>query len=242
MVSMASIQDRVTDVGAYLREQRELARLSVRQLASLAGVSNPYLSQVERGLRNPSAEVLQQIAKGLRISAEVLYVRAGILDADLRVGVERSVQIDPDLSDRQKRVLLDIYASFRAENARAAAEDVAAAVPRRRPSTRTTSSVPAKRAVRKAAKAARAADAADAAAERPPRPRRRAAAVAEPVHGVATAATDASPAGRTAGTPARRGTKRAAPRTTTTRAAKRAAKAPARATGPTPPSAGAETP
>lgn len=246
MVSMASIQDRVTDVGAYLREQRELARLSVRQLASLAGVSNPYLSQVERGLRNPSAEVLQQIAKGLRISAEALYVRAGILDADLRVGVERSVQTDPDLSDRQKRVLLDIYASFRAENARAAAEDVAAAVPRRRPSTRTTSSVPAKRAVRKAAKAARAADAADAAAERPPRPRRRAAAVAEPVHGVATAATDApdtsAPAGRTAGGPARRGSKRAAPRTTTTRAAKRAAKAPSRATGPTPPSAGAETP
>jgi transcriptional regulator with XRE-family HTH domain len=151
MNAVASISDRVVDVGAYLREQRELARLSVRQLASLAGVSNPYLSQVERGLRNPSAEVLQQIARGLRISAEALYVRAGILDEDLRVGVERSVHADPELTDRQKRVLLDIYASFRAENARAAAEDVAAAVPRRRPGTRTTSSVPT---AKRAAKAA----------------------------------------------------------------------------------------
>ncbi len=173
MDTVASIGGRVTDVGAYLREQRENARLSVRQLATLAGVSNPYLSQVERGLRKPSAEMLQQIAKGLRISAEALYIRAGILDEELRVGVERAVHADPDLSDRQKRVLLDIYASFRAENARAAAEDVVAAVPRRRPGTRTTSSVPApaKRAAKRAAKAAAAETGA---AERPARSRRRA--------------------------------------------------------------------
>src|SRR4051812_45280269 len=119
MEAVASISDRVGDVGQYLREQREHARLSVRQLASLTGVSNPYLSQVERGLRKPSAEVLQQIARGLRISAEALYVRAGILDDEGRADVEAAVQADPDLNDRQRRVLLDIYASFRAENRRA---------------------------------------------------------------------------------------------------------------------------
>jgi transcriptional regulator with XRE-family HTH domain len=120
----------VGDVGEYLREQREHARLSVRQLANLAGVSNPYLSQVERGLRKPSAEVLQQIARGLRISAEALYVRAGILDDEGRPDVEAAVHADPDLNERQRRVLLDIYASFRAENRRAgeaaAAEQVTA--------------------------------------------------------------------------------------------------------------------
>jgi transcriptional regulator with XRE-family HTH domain len=120
MEGVASISDRVGDLGGYLREQREHARLSLRQLAQLAGVSNPYLSQVERGLRNPSAEVLQQIARGLQISAEALYVRAGILDSDQkRPDVEAAVHADPDLSDRQKRVLLDIYSAFRAENARA---------------------------------------------------------------------------------------------------------------------------
>ena len=120
---VASISDRMGDLGGYLREQREHARLSVRQLASLAGVSNPYLSQVERGLRRPSAEVLQQIARGLRISAEALYVRAGILDEEGRPGVEAAVHADPDLNERQRRVLLDIYASFRAENRRAAEEE-----------------------------------------------------------------------------------------------------------------------
>lgn len=120
---MASISDRVGDLGGYLREQREHARLSLRQLAQLAGVSNPYLSQVERGLRNPSAEVLQQIARGLQISAEALYVRAGILESEQkRPDVEAAVHADPDLSDRQKRVLLDIYSAFRAENARSTAE------------------------------------------------------------------------------------------------------------------------
>lgn len=117
---MASISDRVGDLGGYLREQREHAKLSVRQLAALAGVSNPYLSQVERGLRKPSAEVLQQIAKGLRISAEALYVRAGILEEHQGLSVELAITSDATLTERQKRVLLDIYTSFAAENARAA--------------------------------------------------------------------------------------------------------------------------
>jgi transcriptional regulator with XRE-family HTH domain len=225
----------VTDVGAYLREQRESARLSVRQLASLAGVSNPYLSQVERGLRNPSAEVLQQIAKGLRISAEALYVRAGILDEELRVGVDRAVHSDPELSDRQKRVLLDIYASFRAENARAAAEDVAASVPRRRPSTRTTSSVPttaSKRAARKAA--------ASTAEERPVRPRRRAKAAATSAETAAAPADAATGAGSTgsaapdvtSGRTAKRATKRSTSKRVSKRASTRSA-APAPEAAPT---------
>lgn len=110
---------KVTELGEFLREQRQGAKLSLRQLAEVAGVSNPYLSQVERGLRKPSAEVLQQIAKGLRISAEVLYVRAGILEEGSgKAEVETSVMADPHLSERQRRVLLDIYASFRSENER----------------------------------------------------------------------------------------------------------------------------
>jgi transcriptional regulator with XRE-family HTH domain len=127
MGSVASISDRVVDVGAYLREQRENAKLSVRQLASLAGVSNPYLSQVERGLRRPSAEVLQQLAKGLRISAEALYVRAGILEDGPRGTVEAAVDADEGLTPRQKKVLMELCAHFRSENARA--ENDATATP-----------------------------------------------------------------------------------------------------------------
>ncbi|MDQ0386983.1 transcriptional regulator with XRE-family HTH domain [Streptomyces sp. DSM 42143] len=107
------------NLGEYLREQRRNAQLSLRQLADAAGVSNPYLSQIERGLRKPSAEVLQQVAKALRISAETLYVRAGILDAERdRDDVEtRAVLLaDPSLNERQKQVLLQIYESFRKEN------------------------------------------------------------------------------------------------------------------------------
>ena len=125
---MASISVKVTDLGDYLREQRQAARLSIRQLATLAGVSNPYLSQVERGLRKPSAEVLQQIAKGLRISAEALYVRAGILDSEGRPDVEAAIGADPALTDRQRRALLDIYASFKAEGHRPDLTSEAAAV------------------------------------------------------------------------------------------------------------------
>ncbi|MFC9930205.1 helix-turn-helix domain-containing protein [Streptomyces sp. NPDC127190] len=114
---MASLN--VGNLGEYLREQRRTAQLSLRQLADAAGVSNPYLSQIERGLRKPSAEVLQQVAKALRISAETLYVRAGILDAERdREEVETRAVIlaDPSLNERQKQVLLQIYESFRKEN------------------------------------------------------------------------------------------------------------------------------
>ena len=110
-------------LGDYLKEQRNAAQLSIRQLAATAGVSNPYLSQIERGIRKPSAGVLQQLAKALRISAEQLYVHAGLLDADpeIRDGggqeVTAAVLGDAALNERQKRVLLDIYASFRKENA-----------------------------------------------------------------------------------------------------------------------------
>ena len=102
-------------LGEYLRDQRRQARLSLRQLAEQTGVSNPYLSQIERGLRKPSAEVLQQIAKALRISAETVYVRAGILDPDEEGvrSVELAVLADPALTERQKSALLDIYSSFR---------------------------------------------------------------------------------------------------------------------------------
>ncbi|TDD20516.1 XRE family transcriptional regulator [Kribbella turkmenica] len=127
---MARLSDRVAgsvgSVGEYLAEQRRQAQLSLRQLSDLAGVSNPYLSQIERGLRKPSADVLQQLAKALRISAETLYVRAGILDPDDSSdgargasGVVDAVLLDPALNERQKRVLLDVYASFVRENAAA---------------------------------------------------------------------------------------------------------------------------
>jgi transcriptional regulator with XRE-family HTH domain len=106
----------VDDIGSYIRSQREGAQVSLRQLAKAAGVSNPYLSQIERGLRKPSAEILQQIAKGLRISAEALYVKAGILEEKPASVVTDAVLADPSLTERQKQVLLDIYQSFRREN------------------------------------------------------------------------------------------------------------------------------
>jgi len=118
----------VNSIGEYIREQREQAKISMRQLAQTAGVSNPYLSQIERGLRRPSADILQQIAKGLRISAEALYVQAGILDdrpAD--TGVRSALLADAELSERQKQVLIEIYESFRRENA--AAAEAAAVTP-----------------------------------------------------------------------------------------------------------------
>ena len=108
----------VKSIGDYIREQREQARITMRQLAQSAGVSNPYLSQIERGLRKPSADILQQLAKGLRISAEALYVQAGILeDRPADSGVRSALLSDADLSERQKQVLIEIYESFRKENA-----------------------------------------------------------------------------------------------------------------------------
>jgi transcriptional regulator with XRE-family HTH domain len=107
----------VNSIGEYIREQREQAKISMRQLAQSAGVSNPYLSQIERGLRKPSADILQQIAKGLRISAEALYVQAGILeDRQADSGVRTALLADPELTERQKQVLIEIYESFRREN------------------------------------------------------------------------------------------------------------------------------
>jgi len=106
----------VESLGSYLREQRVAAELSLRQLAEQAGVSNPYLSQIERGLRRPSAEVLQALAKALRISAEQVYVQAGILnpDDDEVRSVELAILGDPVLTERQKQALLEVYESFRA--------------------------------------------------------------------------------------------------------------------------------
>ncbi|MFG3260440.1 helix-turn-helix domain-containing protein [Streptomyces sp. NPDC048172] len=114
---MASLN--VGNLGEFLREQRRSAKLSLRQLADAAGVSNPYLSQIERGLRKPSAEILQQLAKALRISAETLYVQAGILDERDRedlLQVPAAIMADPSINDQQKQALLQIYESFRKEN------------------------------------------------------------------------------------------------------------------------------
>ncbi len=116
-MSKNPLNDLGTSLGDYLREQRQSARLSLRQLGDLAGVSNPYLSQIERGLKRPSAEILQQLAKGLEVSAESLYVKAGILDAEAvaeaaRLDVRSAIAADPSLSARQKATLLDVYESF----------------------------------------------------------------------------------------------------------------------------------
>ena len=138
------------DLGAYLREQRESAQLSLRQLAEMAGVSNPYLSQIERGLKRPSAEILQQIAKGLQVSAESLYVRAGSLDERVAdhdpaaaPDVLSAIAADPVLTDRQRGVLVDIYLSFVGEDETTSrstprTRPAPAAAPRRRPSRSAT--------------------------------------------------------------------------------------------------------
>ena len=117
-------------IGDFIREQRTQAQVSLRQLSKLAGVSNPYLSQVERGLRKPSADILQQIAKGLRISAEQLYVRAGILeDRSDGPDLTGAILADALLTERQKNVLIEIYQSFRRENRAATPAAAAAASP-----------------------------------------------------------------------------------------------------------------
>jgi transcriptional regulator with XRE-family HTH domain len=105
-----------SDIGSFIRSQRELAQVSVRQLAEKSGVSNPYLSQVERGLRKPSADVLNQIAKALRVSAEVLYVRAGMLEPSDKSQVQDAIVTDTAITERQKQILLEIYASFTQQN------------------------------------------------------------------------------------------------------------------------------
>jgi transcriptional regulator with XRE-family HTH domain len=106
--------DRLVDLGAFIRSQRELARMSVRKLADVAGVSNPYLSQIERGIRRPSADILQQLAEALRISVETLYVRAGILQPSRsqEPTVIEAIERDPVLSPEQKQALINVYESF----------------------------------------------------------------------------------------------------------------------------------
>ena len=148
----------IGQLGDYIREQRESAKISLRELAKSAGVSNPYLSQIERGLRKPSAEILQQIAKGLRISAEALYIQAGILDQREASPVVDAILADEGLTERQKQMLLEIFESFRTQNAATAApadapadltETAVAAVekvskPRKRPTPRPTTTPDAK--------------------------------------------------------------------------------------------------
>ncbi|MEW9528816.1 helix-turn-helix domain-containing protein [Microbispora sp. NPDC049125] len=108
---------KVGSLGEYIRQQRQQAQISLRQLAAQAGVSNPYLSQVERGLRKPSAEILNQIAKGLHISAQALYVQAGLMeDREPHSDVLTAIRADVTLTGRQRQVLIDIYESFRKEN------------------------------------------------------------------------------------------------------------------------------
>src|ERR1700683_1506654 len=110
-------KDRWHDLGAFIREQRGSARLSLRRLSELAGISNPYLSQIERGLRRPSAEILQQIAKALRISAETLYVQAGILEPPSgSPDLTRAIMADQSISEEQKQALVRIYLSFRRDH------------------------------------------------------------------------------------------------------------------------------
>ncbi|GAB3235443.1 helix-turn-helix domain-containing protein [Mycolicibacterium hippocampi] len=125
----AVVSNAAQDIGSFIRSQREAAQVSVRQLAEKAGVSNPYLSQIERGLRKPSADVLNQIAKALRVSAEVLYIRAGILEPTASGEVRDAIVTDMAINERQKQVLLDIYTSFCQQNEAAlleAAQAVAA--------------------------------------------------------------------------------------------------------------------
>jgi transcriptional regulator with XRE-family HTH domain len=114
---MKEFPDPWRELGEFIREQRSVARLSVRRLSDMAGISNPYLSQIERGLRRPSAEILKQIARALRISAETLYVRAGILDAsDAEGNLASAILAEPSLTEDQKETLLRVYKSFRREN------------------------------------------------------------------------------------------------------------------------------
>lgn len=113
---------RLQRLGGFIRGQRRAAQLSLRKLAKLAGVSIPYLSQIERGLRRPSAEILQAIARGLRISAHTLYVQAGILEDRPRPDVHTAIMDDPALTERQKQVVLQVYESFRDETERRRAE------------------------------------------------------------------------------------------------------------------------
>jgi transcriptional regulator with XRE-family HTH domain len=113
---MAELEARWRELGEFIRDQRHTGHLSLRKLSEMAGISNPYLSQIERGLRKPSAEILQQIARALEISSETLYVRAGILDAhESDTDLVTEIRHDPWLNEEQKKTLVQIYQSFRSE-------------------------------------------------------------------------------------------------------------------------------
>jgi transcriptional regulator with XRE-family HTH domain len=120
---MATPKDLPQDIGGFIRDLRQTAKISLRQLAERAGVSNPYLSQIERGLRKPSAEVLQQLASALRVSTPAMYLRAGLLDSEGQQGVLAAIAVDPELTIAQKQSLTQIYETFRNENARHAPSD-----------------------------------------------------------------------------------------------------------------------
>jgi transcriptional regulator with XRE-family HTH domain len=115
---MATGKDLPQDIGGFIRDLRQTAKISLRQLADRAGVSNPYLSQIERGLRKPSAEVLQQLASALRVSTPAMYLRAGLLDSEGQQGILAAIAADPELTIAQKQSLSQIYETFRNENAR----------------------------------------------------------------------------------------------------------------------------
>ncbi|MET0493405.1 MAG: helix-turn-helix domain-containing protein [Actinoplanes sp.] len=121
---MAAPKDLPQDIGGFIRDLRQTAKISLRQLADRAGVSNPYLSQIERGLRKPSAEVLQQLASALRVSTPAMYLRAGLLDGEGQQGVLAAIAVDPDLTIAQKQSLSQIYETFRNETIRQAPEPV----------------------------------------------------------------------------------------------------------------------
>ncbi len=116
-------KDSPRDIGGFIRDMRRNARVSLRQLAAQAGVSNPYLSQIERGLRKPSAEVLAQLAHALRVSTPAMYLKAGLLDADDNPGVLTAIAADPELTVAQKQSLTQIYETFRRENSRSKEEN-----------------------------------------------------------------------------------------------------------------------
>lgn len=159
------LSDLGSSLGEHLREQREAAHLSLRQLSALAGVSNPYLSQIERGLKRPSAEILQALAKGLQVSAESLYVRAGFLDNEVgegvpMPGVRAAIAADPHLTVRQKETLIGVYESFlgdghtpstRQHKRRVSTEPAARAVGRSKTRARATASTSTTEAVKKSA-------------------------------------------------------------------------------------------
>ena len=122
----AVVSTAASDIGSFIKAQREAAQVSVRQLAEKAGVSNPYLSQIERGLRKPSAGVLNQLAKALRVSAEVLYIQAGMLEPGPKNEVSDAIVTDTTITEGQKQVLLDIYTSFVQQNDAAREETTSA--------------------------------------------------------------------------------------------------------------------